>query len=683
MNEYEELKELAREADRLGDRQTASAAMDKMERLKGRPKIEHLPTAAIETAMALGSGAVAEPVAGLAGLASAPFLGGAGAGQVVQDMRQAMTYRPRNPTSQAVMRGIGQAAEPMAEGMGAIERDMARFGGDVAGPAGAAVGASIPTGLGLAIGGIPMALGHRAIMNAPMNAPARAPQTPVPPSPAPPVSQLAEQTAIARSMERQKKDVLAEAVKPDRAVLDAAGRLKIDLNPSHYSTNATYIELEQGLKSRPMSRLKEVEVQAITRIGEEAEKLVSDLGGSVDRTVFSAKLASDIDGSINNLKAQEGKLFDSVRDGIPRNTTVEAPNAKAYLEGEIEAYGGNKGLLSPSEKELLTLLNEKTPLTYAALDRIRKNIGEGYQRRGPYKDEAASTLDAVYGAISSDQLSVASGLGYGDSLVAANRLTKSRKDLEERSVALFGKDVQGSAAPKIGAAALALTKGDVSGATRLLQTVPNHLRQDAAVAILNDVFTSGARTRSDIGGGFATAYNSLLKHRGAMDTLLKELPEDARRRFDDIGKVASSVYKAKSQENVSKSARDIILAMDHPGNLSKLYDVGGKIAAAEGIGTALTGTPGIGTATAVASMLLKTKTPATQAADALLASPEFRNAIELAMAGNVPVANQFVTRSKAFKKWATTAPPGSLKAISLMGFIGWLTAQDEDISAAQ
>ena len=694
MSEYEELKELAREAHAKGDRETADAAMSKMERIKpGKAQIEHVPIAAIEVGMAMGSGSIADPVAGLAGLAASPFVGGERAGQVVRDTRQAMTYQPRNPTSQAVMRGIGQAAEPIAEGMGAIERDMAKFGGEIGGPVGAAAGATIPTGLGLAAGGLPMMLGMRGIMNrTPQPGPTAAPASQVaqptsPVTPVPPASQGARMTAMARSMANQKKDVLAEAVRPDKAVLDAAERLKIDLNPSHYSTNATYIELEQGLKSRPMSRLKEVEVQAITRIGEEAEKLVTDLGGSVDRTVFSAKVAADIDSNIAKIKAQEGKLFDAVRDGIPRNTVIKAgaPNAKAYLEGEIKAYGGNKELLAPIEKELLTLLGAKTPLTYAALDRIRKNIGEGYQRRGPYKDESAATLDAVYKAISDDQLSVASDLGYGDSLVAANRLTKTRKDLEEKSIALFGKDVQGSAAPKIAAAATALTKGDVSGVTRLLQTAPAHLRQDAAVAILNDVFTSGARTRSDIGGGFATAFNSLSKNRGAMETLLRELPEDARKRFDDIGKVASAVYKAKSQENVSKSARDIILAMDHPSTLAKLYDAGGKIVAAEGIGTAVTGVPGLGTATAVASMLAKTKTPATQAADAMLASPEFRNAIELAMRGNTSVANQFITRSKAFKKWAATAPPGALKTISSIGFVGWLTAQDEGqkISAGQ
>ena len=162
-----------------------------------------------------------------------------------------------------------------------------------------------------------------------------------------------------------------------------------------------------------------------------------------------------------------------------------------------------------------------------------------------------------------------------------------------------------------------------------------------------------------------------------LNRLLKELPEGASQRFTDLGKIADGLYRAKALENTSKTARDLIGAMDNPRTISKIYSGVGQAAMAEGATTSL-GFPGVGAMGVIAKTLMKSKTPATMSADQFLGSPALRQAIDLVARGDVAGANRLVAKSPQFSAWAATLPANEAERIARIGFISWITSADED-----
>jgi len=110
-----------------------------------------------------------------------------------------------------------------------------------------------------------------------------------------------------------------------------------------------------------------------------------------------------------------------------------------------------------------------------------------------------------------------------------------------------------------------------------------------------------------------------------VDEVYKYLGPYAHKRFDDIGTLAQAIYRTKAREKTSGTARDILAAFDDSSALSKLYGIGRRAAAAESI-TSSVGLPGAGAVGVIVRGVDRTRKPV--AADELLASPSFRNAIQ-------------------------------------------------------
>lgn len=100
----------------------------------------------IEPAATIASGMIAEPLAGLAGLANLPR-GIEEATKAVQSTREALTYQPRTTPGKEGLQAVGETFEPIGKGLGAVEKFLGDVGYEVAGAAGGAVGTTIPTAL--------------------------------------------------------------------------------------------------------------------------------------------------------------------------------------------------------------------------------------------------------------------------------------------------------------------------------------------------------------------------------------------------------------------------------------------------------------------------------------------------------------------------------------------------------
>jgi hypothetical protein len=653
-----------------------------------------------EAALAIGSGIVAEPIAGLVGIGSA-VMGGAEAGaKTVEETKEALTYEPRTEEGKEDIQAVGEFMQPVGEAFKSAEDFLGDIGYEIAGPAGGAAGATIPTAtlelLGLKgirkvrgpnkITGIPddviLDLEKRGLDIGDVSPSGLAKiQSKIKEG----ISKKAEDIkppekkqyeTILKNIERNKLKKSAGEVMPDQEIVDAAKELGIDLNPSHYSTNKAYMEVEQSLKSRPGSMLSARELKAIDDLGSRADSLINDLGGTTDKSLIDLKVKNEIAGSIDSLSELAGTAYTKVDSAIPKATIVDAPTSKAYINQIVDDLGGDVSRLSPAEKDLYNLSkNEK--ITYSALDRMRKNIGRGFKKQGIYKDEDAGLLKQAYRQISEDQQKVADAFGVGDDYSLGRKLVADRKTIENQSMALFGREVNKSIIPQMKQSATALTKGDISKFNKLIKALPESLREEAAVTMLGHLFVQDARSATGLSQGFVKAFEGLNRNKQAKAELFKYLPEESRRRFNNIGKVATGLYRSKALKNTSRTALDLIAAMDDGGMFRRLTDTGRKVAMAEGVSTSV-GLPGAGAAGVLGTILARGRKPASEAADAFITSEKFSKAIKEAAEGNVKSANEMIKKSPKFKNWVKFANKGDAEAIATVGFIPWLTGQTEE-----
>ena len=112
-----------------------------------------------EAALTVGGAAIGEPVSGLAGLASMPFVGAEKAAGIVKGVQDKFAYNPRSQAGQqaqqemgAVLAPVGKAIETVEAGTGFVGEKVGGMFGDTGAAVGYAVGTAIPTLIAEVIG---------------------------------------------------------------------------------------------------------------------------------------------------------------------------------------------------------------------------------------------------------------------------------------------------------------------------------------------------------------------------------------------------------------------------------------------------------------------------------------------------------------------------------------------------
>ena len=631
----------------------------------GSPKASRNPTfmdevkGVGEVALSMGSGVIAEPVSGLGGIATAPFQGTDQAAKNVGSIADTLTYAPKTPEGQRNMEAIAnnRAIKWLGETMQGMEKASGDLGYDIQGPFLGALMTALPTAV-LSV------LGLKGVRKMPGGS-------------KPAANNLqgdAAVTSIRDNMKNNNAQGVANQVNPDLNIVGAANELDIDLPASSYSQNIDYINAEQALKSQPDSNINRVETNAIEKLQRHANDLIESSGGEIDKGILDAKLREFYATEIEGLGAEAGPLFDQVRDTIPPDTQIPANNVRAHIAMQTQNLGNDK-LLNASEKQLKGLVgpDADSPATYAGIDRVRGEVGRGYEGMGPFGKDNVPDLEKTYGMLAKDQMKVAENFGVSEALESANKITTAQKELQKQFQSVYGRQLTGSAITQIKSAANQLITGNAAPFRKLMAAVPGDMRQAVAATMLNDIFSAGSRG-GKFGGGFRTAYAGLLKNKSAKDELFKYLPTDAGNRFDNMGKVATGLYNAIDKANHSKSARDIMFAMDDGSAFKKLTSGGSQMAAAEGL-TQSVGFPGVGAALVGAKAYMGgVKTNRLAEADKMVVSPRFSQAIKVAMKANTKKGDAFITNAPVYKKWFATTTKAEQAEITKLGFVTWLTA---------
>lgn len=624
---------------------------------------------ALETATTMLTGAAAEPIAGLRGIYEQAT--GGDATRAIEETREALTYRG-GEESQKQLKAIGETLQPVSEAFQVVERNL---GEEVLGITGspelAAVAHTLPTAI-LELIGIK---GLRNVKTPSMGVDEITKRKSFVSKGFEPkefnnlkaFSESAKKKQLDEVLASGNRERLAAMIEADPdffKALDELGAKEKGL-PSAASRNRQYQETEQALKKISGSDLSKKEFDQVSELQKISDELITEFGGTTDKSSLSMSLFNDADKAIENLNQVTEIAYKNIGDNIPKQTISPMSNIGEYIRQELSDLGGDITQLSPLEKRLLSM--SENGATYHAIDKIRKEVGNTIGKKSDkYKTEDVGVLKRIYSKLTDDQELVAKEFGMSDAWDGAKELVSQRKMLEDNSIKMFGKNLSDAFMPKMGLAMRKLSTGDYKNFTELMGVVPDARKQEVIVSALNDVFTTGSRKEKQLSvAGYADWYNGLNKNHKLKAELYKHLPKALTTKLDALAKVSNGIRNAQAAAPVGGQV------MANAGVFDKVVN---------GVASRfLSKLPGfIGDIVEVG--LDKSKSKGIDSALAVLNDPEFIaniNAIAKGQTRKAEAIERSLMKKKKFKDFVNTLPTNEAKAISVLGLTSWLARSEE------
>lgn len=494
---------------------------------------------------------------------------------------------------------------------------------------------------------------------------------------------------------------LVSAIQPQRDVADAAARLGVEgLTPGQLSGNQSIRNIEGALAALPDNDLATQRLAPLQQLSQRADDFIAQFGGNTDKAAFSDDFKRNANATITGLGTQADDLYRYIGQQIPRTTQAPADNTVAYLRSKSAELGG-KPLLNAEETKALAILSptsrtvpagalypgqvrtEITNPTYAALDLVRKQIGQGYRNSGPFKDMESGTRDALYSALTRDQEALVNSVSpdLGGVYQGAKALVAQRKSLEEGLQSVLGKDLSASIATSFGSSVKQLAQGNFKNFDNIIQHIPEKDRQSAIVTALADAFSNGSSKLDLSAPGFVRWYGDLGRNNSARERLTKHLPADAVQRLDDIYKTAKAISSASAASNKTGVSVGVLKDIAGEGGpIARIMEIAKPALAAEGVGLA-TGIPGLGAGAAIITAIRKQQTPIQQRAAAMLASPKLREMLSAYVASggelkaNVLAREKQLMRTQAYRSWEKALSDSSRARVATVGPLIFMTEQ--------
>lgn len=621
----------------------------------------------LETAATIASGAVAEPLAGIAGIAQSinPFADeGAGSG-AVKATQEALTYQPRTGAGQESLQTTGEALRPVGDFFQDLESGLGDYALEKTGsPAFAAAATAAPTALlellGAGIGGRATKQAAKGVESA--------------------QDTLSQAQDFARGVPtedtvRSGVDVIqegtpeqvAEFAQADPKFFEALDELGISSEPlaAFASQNSQFRDIQGGLKSQVGSVLDVQARNFIEDTAQAADNLIQRYGGTLDKAELSERFKVDSLRAIDDLAEEADQLYSSIREQIPPTTRIDADNTLQFLQQKADEFGGVDNL--PKElKQTYNQLNRKGGSTLGLVDQIRKEFGQATRKNsGRFKDAESGLAKAMYARLSSDVDNFADSQGLDGLTKAAKGLVAQRKQLEDNLTGLYGKNLNKALGDTVGSAIKGLEKGRVERFSEVMQSIPTEKRGEAAISYMNDVFRgTGAGQQGLNATQFSKWYQNINRSPKAKSELYKYLPKDSKKAIESLYKVSEGVSRAQGQ--TIPTGR--VLGMFNPdtGFLRRMVGNAGNTAL--NIAGGMLGGPGGSLASQVAQdatrQFLSQSSDGARAASNLMSSPQFQNLIRQSVKEGVVEgkkaseklmkAERALSRSKSYEKWVNT-----------------------------
>lgn len=346
-----------------------------------------------ETAATVASGAVAEPVSGLVGLVTTPFQGLQQGVRNIAATQQAMTYQPRSQLGQQMVRGIGEALQPVAQPLQKASQYLGEKGFQAGGPLlGAAGETIIPATMELAglgsvrtarrVAGAPIAPEAEQIIRA-----GEMRNVPVTTSDVLPPQNFASRWMqsmyekipfIGGANQRQAQQALRQEAVQGLAdefglQLDSIGDLSVDLVNSIKAENAARLKRAAQQRKAAIDVLNPAGVVPLNTTMTTIDRLIAEqnaLGARADESLVRS--LSDIKDSLQNFdpaqQRQMGRNFSGVKD--IRSTVIDDLKA-INRSDDPRRFGPLQQVKSAIDKDMVAFARNTDQ--QAAADWLRSN----------------------------------------------------------------------------------------------------------------------------------------------------------------------------------------------------------------------------------------------------------------------------------------------------------------------
>lgn len=689
------------------------------ERWKEQPERSKAGT---EIAAQMATGAVAEPVAGLAGIAGSVMPGEGGqSAQWIEKTREALTYQPGEQAQQGMQKVAENVmALPGAETIMAIPEKI----GDLSYEGALKLGMSPETAAFFGAAGksaLPVAmelLGFKgtkaakkgllkkvmekaektdfydemgqlkrevkdALKNADIDPNEVADILPESITTQKAAEPLAKQIKGVKTPTGGKAARLAETFQPDIEKIKAFEDLDIEYLPQHVSNNPTAAAIAENLKDIPGSLMADREKRIVQQLADKADEIIKQGGGTIEKGELATRYINESQRVIDDLAAESEKFYKKVGKAMPGKTPVEAENIVSKLNEIADNMGGVE-FLSAQERRLLKSLSPEANPTYGRLDQIRRQIGEQLGGKDTvFRNADRKNLGDLYDALTNDQETALLRHGNQDLLetyLTGKYTTAQRKGIERQLKDTLGKKMTGDITKKMGSAVKGLATGDTRTFDTLLSNIPGEvgadIRRDLVTSALNDAFLAGARGKDKLSiGGFGSYWKKINRQPKAMQRLKKELSPDTWKRLNTLATVNDALKQ--TMELSVRTGRQLSTPglFDEVNNIAKRAYGAAKTKASK--------IPGAGFLTDVANM---PKNARSMAADELLADRRFQNLLKQKAMGkaDTPIKSQnldrLMERVKSYQKWKKTLSENELSDLAAVGALGYLSgrAQTEE-----
>jgi len=475
---------------------------------------------------------------------------------------------------------------------------------------------------------------------------------------------------VATTATSQPTEMAAESletvVRPDPAIQRSVTELGLEqVTPARIvSGNPQYRQVEEALSKIPGTAMANSEKEFITELSARTGQFIDEFGGSRSIVDVDANLKTQIVNDINDLRTRSDLIYDTLGQSInPRTKIRDVSILRGELLTRARDLGGIANLSQPEQRvlrELRTAVRGRG-LTYARLDELRKEIGSALSSsQGPFADAATFQLSRLYDGLTSLQDSALRNIdpSLASQWDLAKSLVSQRKALEEAVTQVAGKDLQRDIIPQLSRAMNRLASGSASDFTKVINSIPEYLRQEAIITAMGAIFTGGGRTATElVPGSYAAWWRKVTRDKGARRLLFKNLPKGAPRFLNNLARVADSYASSRA----AVPSTGIIKAMEQFNNDR------GFIHRIIGI-VPLAGPP--------LSSLFKygLSSPDTlEAATDLMASAPFRRIVNRRFAGeSTDRAEEAFSKTKTYLDWLNTVPAVQRERVLAVGLTDYL-----------
>lgn len=649
-----------------------------------------------EAAATMVTGAVAEPVSGLVGLARTLTDGAEAGAERVRQFQENVTYQPRGDAGKEYLKDIAEL--PILSDIAQSFDRGSKFAGqsalDITGsPAVAAVAEAIPAGAAAYLGAkVPQGAAAKAYTKSEQ---AAIDADRLTRSATGAINEVRPmQTETTKAFKTLSPDELRDIADVDPEFFKALEDVGVTADPltSYASKNPQFRGIEQGLAAMPGSSLAPAEQAFRKNLSESATNLMKRYG-ALDSGEASVKWRESALNTVRQLEDEATELYGPngvIGSKVNKRQAANPQSTLAFIEESTKDLPA--GIKDPSAskplKDAFSELQPRNidgavyPANYASLDSLRKKIGAAaFKKEGEFKDADSSQLKRLYASLTDDLNAMAESQGLVDEVKQAKAVVTKRKALEEQMQNLLGEKLQKDIEPVVTGSIKDLAKGGMQKYKNLMSNIKDpEARQQIVMTSLNNIFTG---TRGGEAGDFLNAdylkwYNGTIAKPAIRSVIEKDLPEGAAQKLDALAKIAEGVTRAKS-DKVRTGAINSLLD-DKAGMLRRL--AGGTVQQTIGRIPLPMGE----VASSIGS-ILKADTKRSAAAGEILSSPEFAYLIRRGVAeGTVTgrraskaldAAEKNFMKSKKYKDWAQTLNSEELQAISSVGLTSYLTNQQE------